>query len=87
MYSCDVYDTKHQQNGIGVFKIVKSDLKQPPNMLDGYSVDLVDAEKDRNTEHKSAINWSKLKMPLPKQNAYLVFNIARHRIAATLGLR
>lgn len=52
VYSCDVYRTKHQQNGIGVFKIIKPSKKLPANMLDGYAVDMVDGDKDPNREHK-----------------------------------
>jgi len=52
VYSCDVYRTNHKQNGIGVFKLVKSSNKLPPNILDGYAVDMIDGDKDPNTEHK-----------------------------------
>jgi hypothetical protein len=52
VYSCDVYRTKHQQNGIGIFKLVRPSSKSAPDVLDGYAVDLVDADKDCNTEYK-----------------------------------
>lgn len=52
VYSCDVYQTNHQQNGIGSFKLIKSDPNNPPDTLDGYAVDMIDGTKDPNTEHK-----------------------------------
>jgi len=52
VYDCDVYRTKHQQNGIGIFRLVRSSNRAAPNVLDGYAVDMVDADKDCNTEYK-----------------------------------
>jgi hypothetical protein len=52
VYSCDVYGRPHQQYGLGVFKLVKSAANRPPDRLDGYAVDMIDGQKDPNTEHK-----------------------------------
>lgn len=52
VYSCDVFKTNHQQNGIGVFKMIRPNKKLAPNVLDGYAVDMIDGDKDINREHK-----------------------------------
>jgi hypothetical protein len=57
VYSCDVYDTNHQQNGIGVFRIVQSRKGEPRDKLDGYAVDMVDGQKDPNTEHRISMDF------------------------------
>ncbi len=51
-YSCDVYRTNHQQNGIGVFKMIRPRAGDAPSVLDGYAVDMIDGDKDANREHK-----------------------------------
>jgi hypothetical protein len=52
VYSCDVYDTRHQQSGIGVFRVVRSRKGELRDKLDGYAVDMVDGQKDPNTEYR-----------------------------------
>lgn len=52
VYSSDAYRTNHQHNGIGVFKMIRPKKNEAPNVLDGYSVDMTDGDKDVNREHK-----------------------------------
>jgi hypothetical protein len=51
-YTCKVFDRKHVQEGLGVFVIVCETAGGPPNKLDGYAVDLIDGQRDPNTEYK-----------------------------------
>jgi hypothetical protein len=51
-YTCKVFDRKHVQEGLGVFVIVCESAGGPPNKLDGYAVDLIDGQRDPNTEYK-----------------------------------
>ena len=73
VYSCDVYRTSHQQNGIGVFSIIKEDESQPPNVLDGYAVDMIDGKKDPNREHK--INDRIVSTETALEQARAIFNV------------
>jgi hypothetical protein len=50
-YTCKVFDQKHVQEGLGVFAIIR-EKSGPATKLDGYSVDLIDGDRDPNTEHK-----------------------------------
>ncbi|MEM1183940.1 MAG: hypothetical protein AAGI53_02955 [Planctomycetota bacterium] len=61
VYSCDVYGTSHQQNGIGSFQLYSSG--KYPDRIDGYSVDMIDGQKDPNTEHKVS------ETPIPIEDA------------------
>lgn len=51
-YTCKVFDRKHVQEGLGVFSIVCEVGGKPAQKLDGYAVDLIDGDRDPNTEHK-----------------------------------
>lgn len=73
VYSCDVYRTSHQQNGIGVFSIIKEDENESPNILDGYAVDMIDGDKDPNREHK--INDGIVSMDKAIEQAKCLFNV------------
>jgi hypothetical protein len=53
-YTCKVFRRKHVGEGLGVFAIVCEHHGQPATKLDGYSVDLIDGDRDPNTEHKVA---------------------------------
>jgi hypothetical protein len=53
-YTCKVFDRKHVQEGLGVFSMVCEVPKKPANKLDGYAVDLIDGDRDPNTEYKIA---------------------------------
>ncbi len=50
-YSCDVFQNKHVQQGLGAFTIIREKSKWP-DKLDGYAVDLIDGDRDPNTEIK-----------------------------------
>jgi hypothetical protein len=51
-YTCKVFERKHVQEGLGVFTIVCEDAGKPARKLDGYAVDLIDGDRDPNTEYK-----------------------------------
>lgn len=51
-YTCKVFERKHVQEGLGVFSMVREVSGQPVNKLDGYAVDLIDGDRDPNTEIK-----------------------------------
>lgn len=51
-YTCKVFERKHVQEGLGVFAMVCEATGRPPRKLDGYAVDLIDGDRDPNTEHK-----------------------------------
>lgn len=51
-YTCKVFERKHVQEGLGVFTIVFEAPGKLARKLDGYAVDLIDADRDPNTEHK-----------------------------------
>lgn len=51
-YTCKVFDSKHVQEGLGVFAMVCETAGKAPNKIDGYAVDLIDGDRDPNTEHK-----------------------------------
>ena len=53
-YTCKVFDRKHVQEGLGVFSMVCEVPRKPTCKLDGYAVDLIDGDRDPNTEHKIA---------------------------------
>ena len=73
VYSCDVYRTNHQQNGIGVFKMIKENENIPPNVLDGYAVDMIDGDKDPNREYKIDDGIMSTEEALEK--AKVIFNV------------
>lgn len=51
-YTCKVFDRKHVQEGLGVFSLVRESSAKAPRKLDGYAVDLIDGDRDPNTEYK-----------------------------------
>lgn len=51
-YKCTVFERKHVQEGLGVFRMVQQSADSAAQKLDGYSVDLIDGDRDPNTEHK-----------------------------------
>lgn len=51
-YTCDVFETKHQQQGIAAFSLLSLKKRAPANILDGYAADLIDGTRDPNKEHK-----------------------------------
>jgi hypothetical protein len=53
-YTCRVFRRKHVHEGLGVFTIVCEEPGQAAMKLDGYAVDLVDGNRDPNTEYKIA---------------------------------
>lgn len=52
VYTCTVYHRRHVQEGLGFFSIVRESLDRAPTKLDGYAVDLIDADRDPNIEYK-----------------------------------
>jgi hypothetical protein len=53
-YRCSVFRRNHVQEGLGVFAIVCEQPGEPPTRLVGYAVDVIDGNRDPNTEHKIA---------------------------------
>ncbi len=51
-YTCTVFDRKHVQEGLGVFTMVRESAEAGPTKLDGYAVDLIDGDRDPNTEFR-----------------------------------
>jgi hypothetical protein len=51
VYSCDRYASGNEHKGIGVFRLISRD-GDPPNCLEGYSIDTLDSAKNTNTEFK-----------------------------------
>jgi hypothetical protein len=51
-YTCTVFQHKHVQEGLGVFTMVRESPDNAPTKLDGYAVDLIDGDRDPNTEFK-----------------------------------
>ncbi|WP_280151730.1 hypothetical protein [Piscinibacter sp. XHJ-5] len=51
-YTCKVFVRKHVQEGLGVFTLVRESSEKAPTKLDGYAVDLIDGDRDPNTEYK-----------------------------------
>ena len=51
-YTCKVFDRKHVQEGLGVFAMVRESTGKAARKLDGYAVDLIDGDRDPNTEYK-----------------------------------
>jgi hypothetical protein len=50
-YTCDVFERKHTQQGLGTFTIVRENSWWP-DKLDGYAADLIDGVPDPNIEIK-----------------------------------
>ena len=50
-YTCDVFERKHTQQGLGSFSIIR-EKSYWPDKLDGYAADLIDGEADPNIEIK-----------------------------------
>jgi hypothetical protein len=73
VYSCDVYRTNHQQNGIGVFKMIRPERNAAPDVLDGYAVDTIDGTKDVNREHKISDKIVETKKAI--EEARKIFNV------------
>ena len=51
-YTCKVFERKHVQEGLGVFAMVRESDDKAARKLDGYAVDLIDGDRDPNTEYK-----------------------------------
>lgn len=51
-YTCKVFERTHVQEGLGVFAMVRESSGTAPTKLDGYAVDLIDGDRDPNTEYK-----------------------------------
>lgn len=51
-YNCNVFERNYVHEGLGIFAMVPEDTGKPPTKLDGYSVDLIDGDRDPNTEYK-----------------------------------
>lgn len=51
-YTCDVFESKNQQQGFASFTLVVPRKRAPANVLDGYSADLIDGDRDPNKEYK-----------------------------------
>nr|MBL8410393.1 hypothetical protein [Dechloromonas sp.] len=51
-YTCKVFERKHVQEGLGVFTMVRESTEKFAMKLDGYAVDLIDGDRDPNTEFK-----------------------------------
>jgi hypothetical protein len=51
-YTCKVFERKLVQEGLGVFAMVRESRDKVPKKLDGYAVDLIDGDRDPNTEYK-----------------------------------
>ena len=58
---------------LGFFKMIKPSKKQPPNVLDGYAVDMIDGDKDTNQEHKISDDIIDTEIALEK--ARKIFNV------------
>ena len=50
-YTCTVFQVKHMQQGLGIFRLVFEDGRYA-NKLDGYAVDTIDGDRDPNVEFK-----------------------------------
>ncbi len=74
-YTCQVFVTKHVQEGLGVFAIVFEVPGKAARTLDGYSVDLIDGDRDPNTEHK--ISDSVVKDEFALAEARRIFNVPK----------
>jgi hypothetical protein len=51
-YTCTVFHRKHVHEGLGFFALIRESTQAAPTKLDGYAVDLIDGDRDPNTEHK-----------------------------------
>jgi hypothetical protein len=51
-YTCNVFGSKNQQQGLAFFRLVVPRKGAPANVLDGYSADLIDGDRDPNKEYK-----------------------------------
>jgi len=51
-YKCRVFARKNLQEGLGVFDMLKDQREKYASMFDGYSVDLIDGDRDQNKEYK-----------------------------------
>lgn len=51
-YTCKVFELKHVQEGLGVFAMVRESDDKAATKLDGYAADLIDGNRDPNTEYK-----------------------------------
>ncbi len=51
-YTCEVFGSKDQQQGVAAFTLLVPKKRAPANVLDGYSADLIDGDRDPNKEHK-----------------------------------
>jgi hypothetical protein len=74
-YTCTVFDRKHVQEGLGVFSIICEVPGKPAGKLDGYAVDLIDGDRDPNTEHKISDTVSRDEFAIAK--AREIFKVPR----------
>jgi hypothetical protein len=51
-YSCDIFVQNSGHNGLAVFELVPRGKRKPPHVLDGYSADLTNGNKNTNREYK-----------------------------------
>jgi hypothetical protein len=51
-YTADVFERKHQQQGLAVFDLIIPQRGRTPNIMDGYATDLIDGDRDPNKEYK-----------------------------------
>jgi hypothetical protein len=51
-YSSKVFSKRHVQEGLGVFALLSETTRAAATKLDGYAVDLIDGDRDPNTEVK-----------------------------------
>jgi hypothetical protein len=64
-YTSKVFERKHVQEGLGIFAMVRESTDKVPKKLDGYSVDLIDCNRDPNTEYKIS------ERPMPDDKALM----------------
>ena len=74
-YTCKVFVSKHVQEGLGVFSMVCEVPRKPAGKLDGYAVDLIDGDRDPNTEHKISDTESRDEFAIEK--AREIFKVPR----------
>ncbi len=51
-YTCEVFGSKDQQQGVAAFTLLVPKKRAPASVLDGYSADMIDGDRDPNKEHK-----------------------------------
>jgi hypothetical protein len=61
------------QEGLGVFSMVCEVPRKPAGKLDGYAVDLIDGDRDPNTEHKisDTESWTQALLEVNAQEGFI----------------